>query len=51
MAAWMLGGFVKVGVFYYAAVLGSAQLFGLKDYRPLVLPAGTIVVALSILLN
>ncbi|MGQ9825123.1 MAG: GerAB/ArcD/ProY family transporter [Desulfotomaculales bacterium] len=51
MAVWMLGGFVKVGVFCYAAVLGSAQLFGLKDYRPLALPAGAIVVALSILLN
>ncbi|MDN5347467.1 MAG: hypothetical protein PWP65_1031 [Clostridia bacterium] len=48
MVIFMLGGFVKLGVFYYAAVLGSAQWLGLKDYRPLVLPVGVILVALSI---
>ena len=50
MLAWVLGGFFKIGVFYYVAVLGSAQWFGLKDYRPLVLPVGIILLALSILL-
>jgi len=49
--AWVLGGFFKVGVFYYAAVLGSAQWLELKDYRPLVLPVGIILVALSILIH
>jgi len=48
--AWILGGFFKIGVFYYAAVLGSAQLLELQDYRPLVLPIGVILIALSILL-
>jgi spore germination protein KB len=48
---WVLGGFIKVGVFYFAAVLGSAQCFKLKDYRPLVAPVGVILVALSILLH
>lgn len=51
MAGWVLGGFVKVGVFYYVAVLGSAQWLGLRDYRPLVAPVGVILVALSILLH
>ncbi|MHB1043165.1 MAG: GerAB/ArcD/ProY family transporter [Eubacteriales bacterium] len=51
MAGWVLGGFVKVGVFYYAAVLGSAQWLELKDYRPLVAPVGVILVALSILIH
>lgn len=51
VAMWVLGGFVKIGVFYYAAVLGSAQWLELKDYRPLVAPVGVIVVALSILLH
>lgn len=51
MAGWVLGGFVKVGVFYYAAVLGSAQWLGLRDYRPLVAPVGVILVALSILIH
>ncbi|RKO66481.1 GerAB/ArcD/ProY family transporter [Desulfofundulus salinus] len=49
VAVWMFGGFAKVGVFYYAAVLGSAQWLGLKDYRPLVAPVGVILAALAVL--
>jgi spore germination protein KB len=49
VTVWMLGGFAKIGVFYYAAVLGSAQLLGLKEYRPLVAPVGVILVALALL--
>ncbi|MDK2823179.1 MAG: spore germination protein [Clostridia bacterium] len=49
--AWVLGGFFKIGVFYYAAVLGSAQWLKLKNYQPLVLPVGIILVALSILIH
>lgn len=48
--AWVLGCIAKLGVFYYVAVLGSAQWLGLRDYRPLVLPVGVILVAFSILL-
>jgi len=44
---WVLGGIVKIGVFYYVAVLGSAQCFGLRDYRPLVLPVGLILVGMA----
>ena len=51
MLAWVLGGFFKIGVFYYAAVLGSAQWLELRDYRSLVLPIGIILVALSILIH
>ncbi len=47
LMVWILGGFIKIGVFYYAFVLGSAQWMGLKDYRPLVLPAGLIMGASS----
>lgn len=50
LVLWLIGGFVKLGVFYYAAVLGSAQWLGLKDYRSLVVPLGVILVALSYLL-
>jgi spore germination protein KB len=49
VAAWMFGGFIKVGMFYYAAVLGSARLLGLKDYRPLVGPVGATIVGLATL--
>lgn len=46
---WLAGIFVKISIFYYAVVLGTAQLLNLKDYKPLVLPTGVILVALSIL--
>lgn len=50
LVLWLLGGFVKIGVYYYAAVLGSAQWLGLRDYKPLVAPVGVILVALASLL-
>ena len=46
--AWVTGGLFKVTFFYYIIVLGSAQLLQLKSYRPLVLPVGAILAALSI---
>ncbi len=48
VAIWVLGMFGKIALFYYAAVLGAAQLANLRDYRPLVLPVGVILAALSI---
>ncbi|GBF35114.1 spore germination protein GerKB [Desulfocucumis palustris] len=50
MLIWVLGGFVKVAVFYYCAVLGTAQLLNLKDYKSLVLPTGVLLTVLSVLL-
>lgn len=47
---WLLGVFIKISLYYYLAVLGMSQLFNLKDYKPLVLPAGTVIVPLSILI-
>jgi spore germination protein KB len=44
----VLGGFFKLGVFMYAAVLGSAQLCKLKTYHPLIIPWGALITALSI---
>jgi len=48
MVIWLAGGFVKITFFYYIAVLGSAQLFKLNSYRPLVLPIGIILVAMAV---
>lgn len=48
VAIWVIGMFGKITLFYYAAVLGSAQLLNLKDYRPLVFPLGVLLAALSI---
>lgn len=40
---WVAGVTVKVAIFYYIASLGTAQLFGLSDYRPIVLPIGLLL--------
>lgn len=47
LVMWVAGVTVKVSCFYYATVLGTAQLFSLHDYRPIVLPIGIITAALG----
>ncbi|MFZ5650045.1 MAG: GerAB/ArcD/ProY family transporter, partial [Bacillota bacterium] len=46
---WIGFGFMKITVCFYAFVLGLAQWLNLSDYRPLALPAGVLMLALSIL--
>jgi len=40
---YFLGGFLEFVLFYYAAVLGSAKVFNLRTYLPLVLPVGILI--------
>lgn len=47
MAIWVAGTFMKISMFYYVLVLGTAQWTGLSGYRPLVLPIGLILVSFS----
>jgi len=47
---WIGGVFVKIAVFHYCAVLALAQWLNLKDYRPLAVPVGVIMVVFSIIL-
>lgn len=47
MAIWVAGTFVKVSVFYYVLVIGTAQWLCLSDYRSLVLPIGFLMVTVS----
>ncbi|NPV29043.1 MAG: endospore germination permease [Firmicutes bacterium] len=49
VGVWVAAVGLKVMVIYYAAVVAFAQSLGLQDYRPLVLPSGLVLVALSIL--
>ncbi|HHW02174.1 MAG TPA: endospore germination permease [Thermoanaerobacterales bacterium] len=49
--SWVIGGFIKIGIFYFAAVIGVSWMFGLSDYRPIVFPVGIIIVALSVLIH
>lgn len=48
---WITGAYTKVSFYVWAAALGSAQVLELKDYRPLALPVGAVVVAMSIMLH
>ena len=48
IAMSVIGMYGKIALFYYATVLGAAQLANLRDYRPLVLPVGVILAALSL---
>ncbi len=47
---WVLGVFIKISFYYYLSVIGISQLFKLKDYKPLVIPTGTIIIPLSIII-
>jgi spore germination protein KB len=47
----ILSTYVKNVLFYYAFVLGAAQFFKFRDYRPLVFPTGMIVFGLAFLVS
>jgi len=42
-------GFLKLSVLYYGVALGTAQLFKITSYKPVILPLGAIIVNLSLL--
>ncbi|MED3564495.1 endospore germination permease [Bacillus xiapuensis] len=48
IALWVLGAFIKVAVFYYVLVIGTAQWLNLSDYRPIVFPLGFLITIFSI---
>ncbi|MCZ8511511.1 GerAB/ArcD/ProY family transporter [Paenibacillus filicis] len=45
---WITGMVMKFSIYYFTGVLGIAQSFKLKSYRPLVLPTGLLLTALSL---
>lgn len=47
---WMITLYIKTSLYFYASVLGIAQILNLKDYRPLTLPLGMIAVVLSLVI-
>ncbi len=50
MAIWVLGTFIKISFLYYLTALGLSQLLNLRDYKSLILPLGTIIIPLSLLI-
>ncbi|WP_342542543.1 endospore germination permease [Paenisporosarcina sp. FSL H8-0542] len=47
---WIIALYFKTVLYFYASVLGTAQILNLKDYRPLTLPLGMIAVVLSLVI-
>lgn len=47
VSVWVASVWTKIALFYYVGVLGTAQLLNLKDYKPVILPIGVILTALS----
>ncbi|MGN7407935.1 GerAB/ArcD/ProY family transporter [Sporosarcina sp. SAFN-010] len=48
---WIVTLYFKIALYFYATVVGCAQLVNIKDYRSLTLPLGLIVVALSVIVH
>ncbi|MDQ0201908.1 GerAB/ArcD/ProY family transporter [Neobacillus ginsengisoli] len=44
----VIGGFFKIAIFYYAGVMGIADIFKFKNQRKLVFPIGFIILLFSI---
>ncbi|PRX33580.1 spore germination protein KB [Orenia metallireducens] len=49
MLIWLTGIFINIAIYYYAAILGLAQLFSLKSYKPLITPGGILIICFSII--
>jgi spore germination protein KB len=48
LAMWVIGNFIKISVFYFAAVQSFGQILQLSDYRPFVFPMGILVMVFSL---
>jgi spore germination protein KB len=48
MLAVIIGGFFKISVFFYAVVIGTANLFNVKEPSQLAYPFGLVILLLSI---
>lgn len=49
-SVWFLTLFIKLFVLFYATLLGSAQLLGLKDPKPLSFPLAMLVIASTLVI-
>ncbi|WP_458462243.1 GerAB/ArcD/ProY family transporter, partial [Paenibacillus sp.] len=50
-SSWLISTYVKAMVYLYAFVVGCAELFSLKQYRMLILPAALLTFALANLVS
>lgn len=47
---WVIALYFKSTIYFYVSVLGITQIVKLKDYRPLTIPMGIIILALSLVI-
>ncbi|PFP30031.1 spore gernimation protein [Bacillus sp. AFS073361] len=47
---WFVSLYFKMTIYFFGSVVGFAQILNLKDYRPLTLPLGMILVVLSLII-
>lgn len=47
---WFISLYFKMIIYFFGSAVGFAQILNLKDYRPLTLPLGMILVVLSLVL-
>lgn len=47
---WIISTYFKAVIYFYCFVLGSAQLFTLRSYRPIIMPSGMIIFGMAIIL-
>jgi len=45
---FIFSGFIKVSVLLYGTVLGLAQVFKLRSYRPVIIPVGILMIILAL---
>lgn len=50
MVGWFAGIFIKLSLAHYLLVIHTAQWAGLGSYKPLIMPIGIIMIALSMLM-
>lgn len=48
MITLVLGGYFKISLFFYSALIGTARLFHIEDYRKLIYPLGLVTLLLSL---
>ncbi|MFJ3389523.1 endospore germination permease [Lysinibacillus sp. NPDC086135] len=46
-AMWVISIYIRTFMYFYASVIGIAQIFKIKNHRPLIFPLGMIILGLS----
>ncbi|MFB7155799.1 endospore germination permease, partial [Lysinibacillus sp. NPDC056232] len=46
-AMWIISIYIRTFMYFYASVIGIAQIFKIKNHRPLIFPLGMIILGIS----